>query len=63
MEWISVEDRLPEPPVRVFTWGAFDIPWPCYFTSESKWRDATDGEWLVGITHWMPLPEPPKTTP
>ena len=55
-EWISVEDRLPEPKekaiclsrdgemmIGIYTeWGWM---FPCYFEEP---------------THWMPLPQPPK---
>ena len=59
MEWISVDDRLPEPraEVLVFYWPAlvdvtmylgddFDEPW-----GTPNWRD---------ITHWCPIPEYPS---
>ena len=54
-EWISVDDRLPKPTYCVLVVGAY---------SEMA-IDAlgTDGEWMgmvEDITHWMPLPEPPK---
>ena len=54
-EWISVDDRLPEPTYCVLVVGAY---------SEMA-IDAlgTDGEWMgmVGdVTHWRPLPKPPK---
>lgn len=54
-EWISVKDRLPEPTYCVLVVGAY---------SEMA-IDAlgTDGEWMgmvEDITHWMPLPKPPK---
>ena len=67
-EWVSVEDRLPpdeapvlayygfergEKPMRMFiavlTYFAFD-PAP-------HWQYETPG---VFVTHWMPLPEPPR---
>ncbi len=67
MEWISVKDRLPEQLIsclvfienqnfiahgtleRDFTWTA------CYTGDEIKEWDNNKG-----VTHWMPLPEPPK---
>lgn len=56
MKWISVEDRLPEPNVRVFTWP------PAPFGYERHLKD--DGEtWFFDVfpvTHWMPLPDPPE---
>ena len=62
-EWISVEERLPEDetPVLVFTEkGSFYVGYyykavtnPCFtgFYADSCKRN---------VTHWMPLPEPPK---
>lgn len=68
--WISVEERLPEEngyylvkvcsphiPVRAYEykpdreWGGFDTLWKGY-----------DGSYVFDhfVTHWMPLPEPPK---
>ena len=52
-EWVSVEDRLPEPTYCVLV----------YTTDYSIEVDAldSDGEWMsFEVTHWMPLPEPPK---
>lgn len=53
MEWISVKDKLPD-----------------YYEEEVITYSPTDGvelvstNWLFNyendITHWMPLPEPPK---
>ena len=68
-EWISVKDRLPEEKgwylvyttpnrehksinkamfCKGYAWGNF----------EPYWRGA-GGHW-ANVTHWMPLPEPPK---
>ena len=54
-EWISVKDRLPEPWVEVLVYRGED------WTVVSCEVD-TNGKWLhfFNITHWMPLPEPPK---
>ena len=63
-EWISVDDRLPE----------FCIPVLARCFHHGKWRtlvchtsEENAGEWYtdevcqwVKVTHWMPLPQPPK---
>ena len=62
-EWISVDDRLPEEKVD------------CIVRYQHAYCD-TDGYWAIGmcfydgekfqfnlaykVTHWMPLPQPPK---
>ena len=55
-EWISVDDRLPEPfeSVLVFRDGKISID----YNEENGWF-AYD---LNGkrVTHWMPIPQPPK---
>ena len=51
--WISVEDRLPEERKRVLVYNEGGIT--------IAWRDK--GEWddiFLNVTHWQPLPEPPK---
>ena len=60
-EWISVKDRLPDKPEEYIVWGGqfvttlqfFDGEWQSEFVP-SKYLDQSK------ITHWMPLPEPPK---
>ena len=56
-KWIPVTERLPEKGKRVVAYKGytflakivgnqwFDVEWNCY---------------RYGVTHWMPLPEPPK---
>lgn len=59
-EWISVKERLPKAGEDVIAYlgeGIFEI---CWMLKDGCWetRDAyldTDA-----VTHWQPLPEPPK---
>ena len=65
--WISVKDRLPENSNEVLTYGNGLIRVMCLLDHGSG-----DGDYLVweddygyyeeldNVTHWMPLPEPPK---
>jgi hypothetical protein len=66
-EWISVEDKQQQPPVREEVIVAIcddsgDTPFK-YTTS--GWLTAHNGVWIVDndvcpyVTHWMPLPTPP----
>lgn len=61
MDWISVKDRLPEPLVDVLTLHVDEITGKPEIAIE--WVDR-EGEWvynhLGSVTHWMPLPAPPK---
>lgn len=58
MEWISVEDRLPEIGERVL---AFDNEYGVqimWLNQREKWEMPV--RFADSATHWMPLPEPPK---
>jgi hypothetical protein len=61
--WISVEDRLPDNEVAVIAYcKEDDHSWYAFRGSGLWWRP---GERLSikifgTVTHWMPLPEPPK---
>jgi hypothetical protein len=73
--WIPVEERLPEIGAEVLVYCG-DEHWSCpvavAYRHERRgdgwsdaagygWSDAEEGTSLNGrITHWMPLPEPPK---
>ena len=74
-EWISVEDRLPEESGLYITFGCTAVPvrWLHNFDKDMGkfgvwWDYDTDGKKhpryrfieAEDITHWMPLPEPPK---
>jgi hypothetical protein len=59
MEWISIEERLPDPGFVL----AYDVGREHYGVVEYRFG----GEWhhisgmhLANVSHWMPLPEPPK---
>lgn len=67
--WVSVRDRLPgEEDYRqchenwdgavIWTNGS-DIGLGWYYTSTGNWADIYDCN-IDDVTHWMPLPEPPK---
>ena len=59
-EWISVKDRLPKPNVPVLV--TRDYGWGCVVDRDVL---SKNGEWCYlerncEVTHWMPMPEPPK---
>lgn len=62
--WIAVTDRLPENHERVLI--AFGPVAAVGWRIHDLWRNALDvdenyqARWLSVVTHWMPLPEPPK---
>ena len=58
MEWISVKDRLPddEENVLAFVFGEAEVCCLKNGVWRNEWMKFYDGD----ITHWMPLPEPPK---
>ena len=61
-EWISVKDRLPENDTRVLVYlniKKLDANTYTFFDTDRM----LDGKWIRWnsyITHWMPLPQPPK---
>ena len=65
MEWISVEDRLPEEkPYRFECVLAVKvnntISEVLFNTKTSEFMTRDFGYLNHAVTHWMPLPEPPK---
>ena len=63
-EWISVKDRLPER-VEVIAFSAQYGDYLIGWIAEAEDSDTGavcigDGVELYEVTHWMPLPEPPK---
>ena len=67
-KWISVEERLPEESGRyIVLRKSGDCLDCCYEKERDSWGVLIDmGEagalWVAykGVTHWMPLPEPPE---
>ena len=54
--WISVDDRLPEIYLGVLVWSIDEI-----FIAD-RYPDCyrCNGEPIDNVTHWQPLPKPPK---
>ena len=60
-KWISVEERLPEIGVNVLTRTVgllHPISTGWYSPTRKNW--CLDNGSTLKVTHWMPLPEPPK---
>ena len=63
-EWISVNDRLPDADVAVLARCFYHECWQtlvchCSKRNTGRWYTNVAGQW-VQVTHWMPLPQPPK---
>jgi uncharacterized protein DUF551 len=56
-QWISVKDRLPEKEKKVLVYAKY---FETTQDSLTKYGDWLDSDPQANITHWMPLPEPPK---
>ena len=64
MKWISVKDGLPESYESVLISGKFigDLKTTtneAYYDGR-QWNSIRNYSTLESVTHWMPLPEPPK---
>ena len=63
--WISVKDRLPEDETVVIAYVQHKIGWYRMFAWHDMygWHSSAlefDDKESDYVTHWMPLPEPPK---
>ena len=58
-EWISVDDKLPKRFEVVLVAGV-ETDTVCAIHEPDGWLVQYEGEWVTGVTHWMPLPEPPN---
>jgi hypothetical protein len=67
--WIPVSERLPENEIgyassggRIICAVGYDVFHDVFFQDGSfwTWDGQGDREKILGVTHWMPLPEGPK---
>ena len=63
-EWISVEDRLPEPFVPVLVQMPGEEPFPTvregFISNDGIWQSAMFRREPGEVMHWQPMPQPPK---
>lgn len=64
-KWIPVTERLPEEGEEVMVFGYWHEkfqPLMCYLSPHRKgeWFTTVAGQQVYEVTHWMPLPQPPK---
>lgn len=62
-EWISVEDRLPEPWEQVLIYSRHDFCESAFYIGvPGKWCSTWNHEMLDAdsVTYWMSMPQPPK---
>ena len=63
-EWISVDDRLPEPFVPVLVQMPGEEPFPTvregFISNDGIWQSAMFRREPGEVTHWKPMPQPPK---
>jgi len=61
-QWIPVEERLPPRAENSFIFSDYVLvcdnigymDTACYNFEKNRW------DWLNNVTHWMPLPQPPR---
>ena len=56
-EWVSVKDRLPEENTTVIVATDDGVVFQCLYSYDG-WDLWDDND--VNITHWQPMPQPPK---
>lgn len=57
--WISVEEELPKELQTVIIYNG-DVDAACYAYGYFETIDQYETNVIDGVTHWMPLPEPPE---
>ena len=63
-EWISVKDKMPQPG-RYVACIAKRNPFPRFMPMVARiekngWANPITEQYISEVTHWLPLPEPPK---
>lgn len=63
-KWISVDDRLPQPFVSVLVHMHGEEPCPTvhegFISNDGIWQSAMFHREPGEVTHWQPMPQPPK---
>lgn len=63
-EWIAVKDRLPTPFVSVLVQMPGEEPFPTvregFISNDGIWQSAMFRREPGEVTHWQPMPQPPK---
>ena len=63
-EWISVNDRLPEPYVSVLVNMPGEKPFRTvregFISNDGIWQSAMVRREPGEVTHWQPIPQPPE---
>ena len=63
MEWISVKESLPEKRKIIQVYGKtayLNIEYQTSGYFDNGWFDWSGDDMENTVTHWMPLPQPPK---
>jgi len=64
MGWISVDERLPEDGKFVMIYNPRGMMMRSIGNLQREtftWWDVISGVWTKSVTHWQPLPAPPKS--
>lgn len=60
-KWIPVTERLPEEYTTVLVCGEDGVEPGRFYGKSGFWTyDQYEQDPIFAVTHWMPLPEPPK---
>jgi hypothetical protein len=60
-KWIPVTEKLPEEKHAVIVWEPKYLnPYICVLSEGDWYVFGGYGVKVYGVTHWMPLPQPPK---